>query len=337
VVRVVDPAQLLSLNCFVLGDKPNEMFTVKVPKTDNVSILKKMIKEEKSPDLDHISASKLILTQVSLAVDDGLGEILKGIELTPLNPVLPLSQVFPRVEENHLHVIVQAPSKGKPISVVRDDIIDTVQRAWMPRTPKKKKGEIRSLLWIKVRIFFPLLSSLINDITGFQNVISRILNAMPPSDSAKSSNYTKSQIAYSIYDGRFKANKPRTSVAPPVQLFHPVFGHFLDVVNDNHALPDDIIRKTTEYMKAASAIYVSEEERRAALTPLLCDILKVNIQMILNKDKTIPDGIVEMAKGILLFLILLKEEKNEVGDGGSDPSTQSGLSTARCWAQDKVC
>jgi len=42
-----------------------------------------------------------------------------------------------------------------------------------------------------------------------------------------------------------------------------------------------------------------------------------------------------MALGILLFLLFLEEDKNELGDGGSDPSTQNGLSTARCWAQDK--
>jgi len=176
------------------------------------------------------------------------------------------------------------------------------------------------------------------DIKRFQNTISRISKAMPPAESAKSSNYTKSQIAYSIYDGRYKANKPRTSVAPPVQLFHPVFGHFLDVVKGNHALPDDIICKTTEYMKAASAIYGNEEERRAALT-LLRNILDVNIQMILNKDKMNPDGIVEIALlvGILLFLLFLEEDKNELGDGGLDPSTQTGFSTAHCWAQDKVC
>jgi hypothetical protein len=143
-----------------------------------------------------------------------------------------------------------------------------------------------------------------NTITGFQNVISRILKAMPPADSAKSSNYTKSQIAYSIYDGRYNANKPRTSVAPPVQLFNPVFGHSLDVVKSNDALPDDIIRKTTEYMKAASAIYENEEERRAALTPLLRDILAVNIQMILNKDKTNPDSIVQMAIGGIALLAI---------------------------------
>ena len=146
-------------------------------------------------------------------------------------------------------------------------------------------------------------------------MISRILSALPPAESAKSSNYIKSQITYSIHDGRYKAEKPRTSIAPPVQLF----------------------QATTEYMKAASAVYKTEEERREALTPLLRNILGVNIQMVANADKTTPDGVVEMLLGVLLFLILLKEDKNEIGDGGSDPSTQAGLSLGHAWAQAKVC
>jgi len=105
------------------------VFPVEVLKTKSVGILKKMIKEERSHRLKHADASDLILTQVSLPVDDGLGESLKDVELTPLNPILPLSQVFHRIEENRLHVVVQAPPKGKPISVFRDDIIDIVQRA----------------------------------------------------------------------------------------------------------------------------------------------------------------------------------------------------------------
>ena len=48
---------------------------------------------------------------------------------------------------------------------------------------------------------------------------------------------------------------------------------------------------------------------------LLCTILDVNIQMILNKDKTNPDGIMEAAKNMLLYLTFLKEDKNEFGEG----------------------
>jgi len=72
------------------------------------------------------------------------------------------------------------------------------------------------------------------------------------------------------------------------------------------------------------------------LAPLLCAILDVNIQTILNEDKTNPDGIAEVVKNMLLFLTFLQEDKNEFGDGGSDPSTQAGLSAGRCWAQPRV-
>ena len=108
-------------------------------------------------------------------------------------------------------------------------------------------------------------------------------------------------------------------------------------MKSNHALSDNIVRQTTEYMKAATAIYESEEKRRNVLTPLLCAILEVNIQTILNGDKTNPDGIVEVMINALRFLIFLQEDKNEFGDGGSDPSTQAGSSVARCWAQPRVC
>jgi len=174
--------------------------------------------------------------------------------------------------------------------------------------------------------------------SGFENVISRILNAQAPADAAKSTNYTKSQLAYSICDGRYKVNAPRTSVSLPVQLFHPAFGHFLDNIrNVDFHVPDDIIRQTAEYMIAATAIYPNETARRDALTPRLRGILNVDIVTMLNEDKTSPDGVMELGKTPARSLLLVKEDKNEFGDGGSDPSTQAGLSVGRCWAQPRVC
>jgi hypothetical protein len=318
------------------------VFTVEIEKTKNVSILKDLIKEKKARLLSHVDASDLELTQVSLPVNDDLEGSLKKVEIVPLAPLLPLSQVFPHVEQNRLHIVVQAPTNGEPVSValhVAHNFIHVFQRVGVPRTREARSGEIRSRLCIKVRAF--VISSLTTPdkqhLTGFQNVISRILKAESPSDSAKSFNYTKSQIAYSIYDGRYEAKKPRTSVSLPIQLFHPAFGHFLDnMKNDNIPVPDDIIRQTTKYMISASAIYKSEEIRRAELTPLLCAVLGVDIQMILNEDKTNPDGIVEKVDNLARWFLLLKEDKNEFGDGGSDPSTQAGLSAARCWAQSRV-
>jgi hypothetical protein len=110
---MADSTKLLCLNCFVDGDPPDQTFPVEVPTTKSVGILKDLIKEKKSLRLKHVDASDLILNQVSLPVDDGLGEKLKRVELTPLNPVLPLLQAFRRVEVGHLHIVIQAPINGE--------------------------------------------------------------------------------------------------------------------------------------------------------------------------------------------------------------------------------
>ena len=126
------------------------------------------------------------------------------------------------------------------------------------------------------------------------------------------------------------------SVAPPIQLFHPVFARFLDDMEGTGDVPNDIVRATTRYMMAASAIYATEQKRRVVLTPLLCAILDINIQTIMNEDKSVADGVVELSTELGRVLLYLQEKQNEFGDGGSDPSTQAGLSGGRYWAQSKV-
>lgn len=91
------------------------------------------------------------------------------------------------------------------------------------------------------------------------------MNADAPSHSARSYNYIRLQDAYPTYDGRYKVDKPRTSVAPPVQLFHPAFAYFLDDIKSVNPLPHAIIQQTVEYMKAATAVYESEKARRMVL------------------------------------------------------------------------
>ena len=69
-VVALDSTQLLSLNCFILGDDLDRTFTVEIPKTKNVSILKDLIKKKKAPHLDHVAASDLDLWQVSFPIDN---------------------------------------------------------------------------------------------------------------------------------------------------------------------------------------------------------------------------------------------------------------------------
>ena len=65
----------LSINCFFLGGDSSEDFAVEILKTQNVSILKDLIKEKQSPHLNHVIASELILSQVSLPMDSIMPEL----------------------------------------------------------------------------------------------------------------------------------------------------------------------------------------------------------------------------------------------------------------------
>jgi hypothetical protein len=145
----------------------------------------------------------------------------------------------------------------------------------------------------------------------------RHIKAIPPSDSAKPSAFAKSQTAYSLCDG-YKAESPRTSVAP---LFHPAFGR----PEKEDAIPDDTVRN----IKAASAIYPNEDKRRSELNPI-SDVLGVYIQaIVVNSDKTPPDDIVEfLIVNVGPAAIMLEEDKNENGDGGSDLRCKSALHLA---------
>ena len=94
----------LSLNCLVYGDDLEKWFTVEVQKDKNVSILKKLIKEEKAPHLDHIDASDLdlYLTLQPLHVNHDPSK--------KLSPRKILSSIFDQViDPQRLHIIAKAP------------------------------------------------------------------------------------------------------------------------------------------------------------------------------------------------------------------------------------
>jgi hypothetical protein len=107
----LNPTQLLSLNCLVVGDVLDRMFTVEIPKTENASILKKLIKEKKAPHLNHVAASDLDLWQVSFLIDDFPSQY--PITVGPkLRPEKLLSDAFPlELDTNRIHVVVRDPGQ----------------------------------------------------------------------------------------------------------------------------------------------------------------------------------------------------------------------------------
>jgi len=114
-------AMSLSLNCLVVGDDLDRIFTVKILKTENVSILKKLIKEEKAPHLDHVAASDLDLWQVSFSIDD-LETELGNINLSRYPklslPSKKLTTFFTDAADDCLHVIAKAPGTSRQSSLL---------------------------------------------------------------------------------------------------------------------------------------------------------------------------------------------------------------------------
>jgi hypothetical protein len=96
------------LNCFVLGDDESKVFTVEVSKDKNVSILKKLIKEEKAHLLSNVDASDLDLWKVCLPVDD------PASKRPQIEPPLRINKRLSTLwdgdpSDDDLHILIKAP------------------------------------------------------------------------------------------------------------------------------------------------------------------------------------------------------------------------------------
>ena len=100
---------MLALNCFVLGETLQNIFTVKINAAENVSTLKKSIKEERKPTFDNIVTNTLTLWRVSIHYSDinALAELPAGEALIPVKK---LSEIFPNHEVGeNIDVIIKPP------------------------------------------------------------------------------------------------------------------------------------------------------------------------------------------------------------------------------------
>ena len=111
-----------------------------------------------------------------------------------------------------------------------------------------------------------------------------------------------------------------------------------DFTNKDLEAPAEVVRATTRSMGKASGIYKTEDMWRSAIRPKLLDVISVGMKKIINLDSTSADGMVvsqALVVGVVAAIVI-EEDKNEFGDGGSNPSTQAGLSYGRFWAQTNV-
>jgi hypothetical protein len=109
----------LSINCIVSGDRPNQIFRVKISPNEIVDALKEIIKEKKSivyadtdgNDIQHFKVS-LCPADLEQARDpggiDGAQELSMPLDL--------ISDHFQDLEKCHVHVIVLPPTSESHVA-----------------------------------------------------------------------------------------------------------------------------------------------------------------------------------------------------------------------------
>src|SRR4051812_45059226 len=105
----------LSLNCWVLGEDTENVFPVKISRTETVGVLKDTIKDKKRPLFDHVTADSLVLWKLSIPATDfeqraehiARPKDIEALERSEkLKAVKKLSAYFESPPDEYIHVIV---------------------------------------------------------------------------------------------------------------------------------------------------------------------------------------------------------------------------------------
>ena len=99
----------LNINCWILGNSSDEVFSVKISRGENVDALKVAINLREGNTLP---AKSLILYKVSIPYSPQLAEdaAALGPNRLKLKPLDVLSEVFANeLDRKHVHVIVEIP------------------------------------------------------------------------------------------------------------------------------------------------------------------------------------------------------------------------------------
>jgi hypothetical protein len=171
--------------------------------------------------------------------------------------------------------------------------------------------------------------------------VKKFLQGPTPSVGAKSDSFRDFQRSRPVYNGRYHPDSSTQTIGPPIEIFHPVFSHFLDdLSNLNLEVPQDILNATRDLMKKSTAIYPSERSRQVALDKAFSNAISFGCSQIVNLDLTSPDAVALLNIGPPVnesVPLLVKEDKKMMGEGGCDPTLQVTMSVGRLWSQPNVC
>ncbi|THH32634.1 hypothetical protein EUX98_g1567 [Antrodiella citrinella] len=181
---------------------------------------------------------------------------------------------------------------------------------------------------------------------AFLSLVKDTDSTRAPSKRAVSKEYAKIQKRpdIAICDGYFVMTSGGrgpavVTLAPPVQLFHPVFGKFVSDVSNPNFVPDPAVVSLIRDLTSTSAAvhtdeHVFSDQIRPQLTGLLNSVLK---QVLVNEKQTADSvGLKALPRTNCSAALVLSEHKRSLGEGGCDVTRQSGLSLLNWWKQRDV-
>lgn len=135
--------------------------------------------------------------------------------------------------------------------------------------------------------------------------------------------------------GAIKNGRPADQVDLPIGLYHPVFGNFLNnLENPDPTQPTSasLCASTKKFFAVSQDIYKIEELRLAEIDKELGSLIGEPF-LVSKKLGVLPGGMITGHGGAACIFM---EMKNEVGAGGSDPSIQAAIAFSKFWGNDSV-
>ncbi|PBK61258.1 hypothetical protein ARMSODRAFT_997450 [Armillaria solidipes] len=236
-------------------------------------------------------------------VDRKLSDIAKPAEVDQtVESIIDISQSGVQVKKTHIVIDIPPPAaRARPIS-------------------PEEKTELEDFIGALAK--------------KYESVVAGTNKGNSPSASAQPEAYNAHQgKSLAILDGRYNAAENQQTIAPPIELFHPVFAQFRAKLADTEmVVPEDIVRDTASLMRSSSAIHVSEQPRTQESQTLLSKILK---QSFLHAaDLCHPSADITLCRNATVnetAAVVIVEEMSELGAGGSEPSVQGSFSYIKFW------
>ena len=166
-----------------------------------------------------------------------------------------------------------------------------------------------------------------------------IIGPSPPSAATLNGLREEQGKRHPIWNGRPSMNR-----GIPIQLYHPSFAKFLRVVRDDTVgidLKPEDYSATHSLFQSSAVLYESEARRLDATELFLNKVIRHQISPLWVSGEQVSmkaDGAYEAGcKSLRVYaLAAIKEDKNEIGTGGCDPSDQCALGFRLYYAREEV-